>query len=239
MKHVLGIYSNCSSGHTGVGSTMKRGGHETYYYVTRADVDEFMLQPLNQHNIPSGVVISLNKKEFLTNYTPEPGYYEKKALPALKSLQTKIQKGENYYKDGELDEAEKEFAKALTLDAKSPKANLGMGAVQSSKGNVKKLEKIIDILLNNDEVFLEEQRQQFNTFAISLRKQSLYEDAIRFYIKAIEINSSDENLHFNLARVYFEKGDTTEALLHIEKALEIDPSLEWAHKFKSYIMKRK
>lgn len=217
---------------------MKRGGRKTYYYVTRTDVDEFILQPLNQYDIPSGVTIKLDKKHFLTNYSPETGYYEKKSLPALKSLQAKIIRGEKYFEDGDLSQAENEFAKALILDPQNTKANLGMGSVLSSKGNFKKLEKIIDILLNKDEVFLEEQRKQFNTFAISLRKQSLYDQAIKFYSKAIELNASDENLQFNFSRVYFEMGNTEEALKHIDNALGIEPEMKWANKLKSYILKR-
>jgi tetratricopeptide (TPR) repeat protein len=238
MNHVLGIYSYCAKSHTGVGTTMKRGEAQTYYYVTRTDVDEFILQPLNQYDIPSGVIIKLSKKDFLTSYSPEPGYYEKKSFPALKSLEAKISKGEQFYEDGSLDESEKEFAKALIMDPENTRANLGMGSVLSTKGNRKKLENILEILINKDDTFMNEQRQQFNTFAISLRKQSLYDHALRFYTKAIELNSDDENLYFNLSRVHYEMGNNGMALQHIEKALEIQPDMEWAQKFKSYIEKR-
>lgn len=238
MNNVLGIYSYCGQSHTGIGTTMKRGGNQAYYYVTRSDIDEFKLQPLNQFDIPSGVVIKISKKEFLSNYSPEPGYYEKKSFPALKSLEAKILKGEDFFENGKLDEAEKEFAKALTLEPENARANLGMGSVQSTKGNFKKLEKILKILLSKDEAFLTDMRKQFNTFAISLRKQSLYEHAERFYQKAIELNSSDENLHFNLSRVFYDMGRSSEALQEIDIVLDINPEMEWAHKFKTFIEKR-
>ncbi len=238
LNQVLGVYSKNITDHTGTGATMQKAEHKTYYYVTRSDVDEYHVQPLNNQNVPSGLVTSLTKKQFISSYSPEIDYYERKTLPALKSLKAKIDKGEADFSDGELDKAEKAFAKALLLDPENPKANLGMGSVQCSKQNFDKLASIVKKLLNNDEVFIEEQRQEFNLFAISLRKQALFDDAINFYSKAIEINGEDENLHFNIARAYFDAGENSDALVHIDKALKIAPNLEWAIKFKKYIMKK-
>ena len=113
-----------------------------------------------------------------------------------------------------------------------------MGSVQCTKKNFKKLSGIIDKLLNKDEVFMEKQRQEFNLFAISLRKQSMFEEAITFYDKAIKINPKDENLHFNTARAYFDAGENEQALEHLDKALEISPELEVAAMFKQFIIKR-
>ena len=235
---VLGVYSKNIKDYTGAGTTMQRAESKTYYYVTRADVDKFHVHPLNEHNIPSGVITTLSKKKFISQYTPELDYYEKKTLPALKSLKAKISKGEKEFLDGNLDEAEQSFTKALFLDPEHPKANLGMGSVQCTKKNFKKLSGIIDKLLNKDEVFMERQRQEFNLFAISLRKQSMFEEAITFYDKAIRINPKDENLHFNTARAYFDAGQNEQALEHLDKALEISPELEVASMFKKYIIKR-
>ncbi|TIH15633.1 hypothetical protein D0S45_10570 [Marinifilum sp. JC120] len=238
MFQVLGVFSKNIKDHTGAGATMQRAESKTFYYVTRSGVDQFQVQPLNDRNIPSGVVVTLSKKEFITQYAPEIDYYEKKTLPALKSLHAKIEKGEKEFLDGNLDEAEQSFTKALFLDPEHPKANLGMGSVQCTKKNFKKLSGIIDRLLNKDEVFMESQRREFNLFAISLRKQSLFEEAVTFYNKAIQINPYDENLHFNTARAHFDAGDNEMALIHLDKALEIAPSLEVASMFKKYIIKR-
>lgn len=235
---VLGVYSKNIKDYTGAGTTMQKTESKTYYYVTRSGVENFQVQPLNDQNVPSGVVITLNKKEFITQYAPEIDYYEKKTLPALKSLKAKIEKGEKEFLDGNLDQAEQSFTKALFLDPEHPKANLGMGSVQCTKKNFKKLTGIIDRLLNKDEIFMESQRQEFNLFAISLRKQSLFEEAITFYDRAIQINPTDENLHFNTARAYFDSGDSAKAMDHLDKALEIAPTLEVASMFKKYIIKR-
>ncbi|OEU66899.1 MAG: hypothetical protein BA863_05495 [Desulfovibrio sp. S3730MH75] len=238
LNQVLGVFSKNTKEKTGAGTTLQKTAHKTYYYVTRTGVDQYHVQPLNERFIPSGLVTTLTKRQFLTTFSPEIDYYERKTLPALKSLNTKILKGEDLFAKGELDEAEQSFARALLIDPVNPKANLGMGSVLCSKQNYTKLSKIVNKLLNNDSVFVEAQRQEFNLFAISLRKQSLFEESINFYNKAIELNQKDENLHFNIARSYFDAGQSDEALAHIDKALAIQPNLEWAHKFKTYILKK-
>ncbi|WP_320006038.1 tetratricopeptide repeat protein [Maridesulfovibrio sp.] len=238
ISQVLGVFTKNIKDHTGAGATLQRSESKTFYYVTRSGVDTYHAQPLNKQNIPSGLVITLTKKEFITQFTPELKYYEKKTLPALKSLKDKLDKGEKNFMSGNLDEAEQSFAKALFLDPENPRANLGMGSVQCSKNNFDKLSKIISKLLNNDSVFMERQRHEFNLFAISLRKESLFEEAITFYNRAIEINPNDENLHFNAARAYFDAGDFDNALSHLDEALEVSPELGVASMFKKYIIKR-
>ncbi|WP_027721038.1 tetratricopeptide repeat protein [Maridesulfovibrio zosterae] len=238
LNQVLGVYSKNTTDHTGTGATLQKAEHKTYYYITRSGIDEYHVQPLNDQNIPSGIITSLTKKQFIISFTPERDYYERKTLPALKSLKAKIDRGEEDFTNGEMDKAEQAFAKALLLDPENSKANLGMGSVQCTKKNFDKLSTIVKKLLNNDEVFIEEQRQEFNMFAISLRKQALFEDAITFYSKALEINAKDEHLHFNIARAYFDSGNYDKALNHIDEALQIQPDLEWAIKFKKYITKQ-
>ena len=157
-RHVLGIYTKKGDAHSGSGSTQRVDEQTTYWYVVQVDDDAFEVQPLNDKNIPSGVVASVAKKDFLQLYHPEPGYYEQKTLPFLKSLQEKLERGEEAFREGLLDEAEALFSKAILLDDKNVKANMGLGCVYSSKGNRAKLKKILDILMNSDETFQEEQR---------------------------------------------------------------------------------
>ncbi len=236
--NVLGVYSQNVKTNIGTGTTAQKSVHKTYHYVTRVGETKYHVQPLNDQGIPSGMVTVLTEKKFIAAYTPELYYYQRKTLPALNSLKSKIDKGEEAFQKGDLDEAEHAFAGALLLDPENPKANLGMGTVQCTKQNFEQLTTIIQKLLNMDTVFLEGQRQEFNIFAIALRKQSLFTEAINFYKKAIDIDKNDENLHFNIARAYFDTNSYDEALIHIEKALEIQPEFEVAEKFKKYVIKK-
>jgi tetratricopeptide (TPR) repeat protein len=236
-KEVLGVYSQNIKTTIGTGTTAQKTVHKTYHYVTRSGINYFA-QPLNEQDIPSGMVTTITERKFIAGFTPEVYYYQRKTLPALRSLHAKIEKGDAAFAKGELDEAERAFADALLLDPENPKANLGMGTVQCTKENFDKLAEIIQVLLNLDAVFLEEQRKEFNLFGIALRKNKRYSEAIRFYNKALEINHDDENLHFNIARAYYDTDQKDKALKHIERALEINPEQEAAILFKNFLLKK-
>lgn len=236
---VLGVYSKKDEGPVGTGSTARQHAAQTYWFATRVSDEEYEVQPLNDNNVPSGMRTKMGKGDFLAGYHPEPNYYESRTLPALKSLQKKVELGEKFFQKGLLSQAEKEFLKAVMVDEENARANLGLGAVYSEQGEFKKVKKIINILLNNDDAFREEQRQQFNTFGISLRKQGLFDDAIRFYLRALETDPTDEHLHFNLARAYFDSGDELECLKHIEASLKINPGFDAGQKFLAYLSRKR
>ncbi len=233
----LGVFSRAATANVGAGTTAATRESLTYWFVRRLSDDQWEIQPLNQNNVPSGERKQIPKGAFMENYIPEPRFYETKTLPAMRSLRDKIAKGEEHYAEGRLDEAEKEFVKALMIDDKNVPANLGAGAVWSDKGEMQKVGKVLDVLLGNDETFKVEQRSMFNRFGISLRKKKMYDYAVAYYTKALDSDPRDEHLHFNLARVLFERGDPEGSLMELAIALGIDPGFDVAHKFKAYLNK--
>jgi len=49
-----------------------------------------------------------------------------------------------------------------------------------------------------------------------------FEEAIRVYVKALEINEKSAECHFNLASAYNDLGDHQRALAHYMRSLELD-----------------
>lgn len=234
---ILGVYSLAQAANVGEGSTTETYEQVTYWYARRISDDEYEVQPLNEHHVPSGMRSMLGKGEFLKRYSPEPAYYERHTQPALRSLAEKIEQGEDAFSKGDLDKAEKAFLKALMIDDLNVPANLGVGAVYTEQGEFQKLRKVLRILLNQDETFREEQRKRFNVLGMGLRKRGLLDEALNYYLKALEFNAADENLHFNLARVYFDKGDHASTLEHLQQCLAINPDLKVAQQFLLYCEK--
>ncbi|MEW5772406.1 MAG: tetratricopeptide repeat protein [Thermodesulfobacteriota bacterium] len=234
----LGVFSRAATASVGAGTTVAARESLTYWFVRRLGDDVWEVQPLNQNNVPSGERKKIKKSVFMENYLPEPRFYKSKTLPAMRTLRDKIAKGEEHYAEGNLDEAEKEFAKALMIDEKSIPANLGAGAVWCDKGEMQKVGRILDMLLGSDETFMLEQRSLFNRFGISLRKKGMFDYAAAYYAKALDLDPEDENLHFNLARVFFEKDDLEGSLAELSAALELNPRLEVAVKFLTFLKKR-
>lgn len=228
---VMGVYSHSSKYEYKVGERGSRYRHGTFWFVRRRNADTFEVRPLNANHVPSGVCKLVDKQDFLKYYTPELKYFQDNTLPCLESLQKKVRLGRRYFNLGQMDKAESEFCEAVLVQDDSVDGNMGLSEVYAEQQNFSKLRTVLDKLLNIDEVFREEQRHRFNEFGINLRKKELYDDAIRFYSKALEVNETDENLHFNIARAYHAKSMFKDSRKHLTRALEINPDMKEAKSF--------
>jgi tetratricopeptide (TPR) repeat protein len=234
---ILGVYSLVKSAGTGHGATARTYEQKTFWFVRRNDDDEYLVQALNANSIPSGPLSVVSKGEFIKNYTPEVGYYEKRCLPFIDSLKKKLAQADKHLAEDNLDAAEKEFCKALLLDEKNPKANIELGKIHMQKGDGKKLAAAMRRIMQNDAIFQEQERHLFNEFGISLRKEKHFTEAIAFYGKALEHNNADEHLHFNIARALAESGHIEEAAAHLDTALSLAPGFEAAKRYRDYLDK--
>lgn len=234
---ILGVYSLVKSAGTGHGATARTYEQKTFWFVRRTEDDEYVIQALNANSVPSGPLATISKGEFIKQYKPEVGYYEKRCLPFIESLKKKLAQADKHLAEDDLDAAEKEFCKALLLDEKNPKANIELGKIHMQKGDGKKLAAAMRRIMSNDAIFQEQERHLFNEFGISLRKEKHFAEAIAFYGKALEHNDADEHLHFNIARALAESGHHDSAVSHLETALALDPGFEAARKFRDYLAK--
>lgn len=230
-KEVLGVYSHSEKYQYQFSERGSRYRGGTYWYVIKLPNGHYQVQPLNSHHVPSGHTKTIDADEFLQHYTPELEYYKENTIPAIETLNEKVQQGRRYFKMGNLDSAELQFCKAVLMDEVNVEANVSLGQVYAEQKQFTKLRNVMDKLMSNDDIFREEQRHQFNEFGISLRKQGLLEDAIRFYRKALEVNEQDEHLHFNIARAFYEKELREQCLDHLFEALRINPEFMEASEF--------
>lgn len=228
---VMGVYSYSCEHESALGERNSRFRCGTYWFVRRIDADTYEVRHINANHVPTGPSRTVTREEFLKCYTPELSYYENNTLPCLESLHKKVRMGRRYFNHGQLDEAEKAFASAVVIQEDSIPGNIGLSQVYAEQQEFTKLRAVLDKLLNIDEVFREEQRHRFNEFGINLRKKELYDDAIRFYGKALEVNERDENLHFNIARAYHAKEQLEECRTHLKRALELDPEMAEARSY--------
>lgn len=235
---ILGVYSLKQDTQIGMGDSATKRETVTYWYVRQMDRDHFEVQPLNIYHVPSGVKQELTAREFLSNYSPEPQYYKVFTVPALNSLAQKIEKGEELFAAGQIDDAEKAFLKALMIDDVNVKANYALGSVYSDKNDFAKLRKVLNTLLHVDEAFSQEHRERFNSFGIDLRKGKLFDEALSFYSRALELNAMDEHVYFNMARAYYEKNAMEECMRHLDIALAVNPAFEEARKFLEFCRAR-
>jgi tetratricopeptide (TPR) repeat protein len=228
---VMGVYSHSTRYEYQVGERGSRYRHGTFWFVRRRSEDTYEVRPLNANHVPSGVTRLIDREDFLRYYTPELAYYQENTLPCLEALQKKVRMGRRYFNLGQLDRAEQEFCNAVLMQDDSVDANMGLSEVYAEQQEFTRLRAVLDKLLNIDEVFREEQRHRFNEFGMNLRKQGRYDDAIRFYHKALEVNEGDENLHFNMARALHGRGRCEECRKHLDRALVLNPDMDEARCF--------
>ncbi len=234
---VMGVYAHSTKYEYKVRDDGSRYRNSTYWFVRKRNDDLYEVRPLDGKHLPSGVVKLIRREEFLKFYTPELSYYQDNSLPCLESLQKKVRMGRRLFNINRIDPAERKFLDAvLTDDGEEDGKDVGeeksgLANVYAEQRQFTRLREILDKLLNADEAFREVERHRFNDFGIDLRKQELFDDSIRYYTKALEVNEADENLHFNIARAYHGKKHFDKCRSHLEKALEINPEMEEAKGF--------
>ena len=71
--------------------------------------------------------------------------------------------------------------------------------------------------------------------AIRHRKNLNYDQAIFYYMKAMDLGGEDPNILFNLARVYHELGAEERAVSSLKRALALNPKMKMARQFLDFL----
>lgn len=236
-EKIKGIFSSQTVQKIGTGTTVRRTISKMYWQAEELESGDIQIQALNTNYIPSGPKSTVTKEEFLSKYSPEPEFYVSTVYPKIKELNSTIQRGEKARQAGATYSAEFEFQQAVGVDEDNVKANFGLGLTYMERGENHKANDIFERLVKLDAAFEPEHKHLFNEFGINLRKTGMQDQAIDYYSKALEMTSRDENLHYNMARAYYEKGELTNCIEHLEKALEINTEHAEAKKFLEYAKK--
>ncbi|WP_291323548.1 tetratricopeptide repeat protein [Desulfonatronospira sp.] len=236
-QKIQGVFSSQTLVKVGTGSTQKKTIQKMYWFVNQVDAYNVEVQPLNVNYVPSGPKKIVPKNEILEKFSPEPEFYTYTVFPKMRELNKTIARGDRHRKKGESYSAEFEYNNALKVDIENIRANFGLGLTYLERGEKEKAQDIFERLVKLNAAFEEEHKHLFNEFGISLRKQKMYQQALEYYTRALDMVQSDENLHYNVARAYFEFKRYDKTLEHLKKALKLNPELEHANKFVEYMKK--
>ncbi len=237
---IKGLFSTQTISKVGTGVTQRKTVQKMYWYATEKENGDIEIQPLNFNNVPAGEKKTVTRDEFLDNYTPEPEMYTKTVYPKMRELTKTIALADRHRQNGESYSAEHEYSKALNIDEENIKANFGLGLTYLDRGDKQKGTDILERLVKLDAAFDKEHKHLFNEFGISLRKNELLDESLNYYQRAEKLASSkDENLYYNMARVYFDKKEMKMVGECLKKALQINKDMEAAQKFLAYMKKKK
>ncbi|MCU0575569.1 MAG: tetratricopeptide repeat protein [Desulfobacterota bacterium] len=235
IKKIQGIFFEESTITLGTGHTQKTQRVKNYCQAEQIDDEKVKLHFLGNEGKPTGIVIELSCDEFLKRYTLDPHFRIKTKDEGDHDRHVAI--AEKHRERGENNSAEYEYTNALKIDPDSIRANFGIGTLYMEMGDTAKAREVFQKLSEIDAIFEEENKHLFNEFGIELRKANMVDEALANYKKAITISPGDEHLHFNVARLYYDRKDWVNALEWLKKALGINPLFRDAKNFEGLILK--
>ncbi|MFP5222482.1 MAG: tetratricopeptide repeat protein [Acidobacteriota bacterium] len=235
---VLGVYSRRQMAAIGSGVTMVDHRNVTYWYVRQLDESRVEVQPLTAEGLPSGIVENVPVKRFLTEYTPEPLYYVERSVPVVKTLASKLLGAGESASLSMLDSSELNALKALLCEPLVQPDYSHPGYEEAHQVMMQGIQGLLATLTCNGAQARREHCVRFSRFGVTLRKDGHLDESIEFYNKALAIEQDDENLYFNMARVYYDKGDLQECGRVLEKALSLNPAFTEAGRFVRFLSRR-
>lgn len=242
-NRISGVFSQKKTVKIGTGTTARKTEIVTYFLVEEREGGTLMVQALAANDLPFGPRSEITRDELLSTYLPEPQKTLARNTPAPSAQELEIQKavarGDKFRKRGESFTAEFEYNKALAMDMGNVRANFGIGLCYIERGEKEKAREVFERVVHLDAAFEDEHKHLFNEFGINLRKAGMHDEAQDYYRRALELSPTDENLHYNLARAAFDKGDPKTAAQSLGACLKLNSGHAEALQFIEYLRRKK
>lgn len=235
-EKVSGVFSTLEVKKVGTGTTQRRTKAKQHWLVNELDDGQVEIQPINENLAPVGKKRVIRLEDLLERFEPEPDFYVHGAAgakrEAWRELKNRTGPGaveidlEGFNLTGSPEDVEK-----------SARSGFALGLTYLKRGNLQKAQEIFERLAEVKADFAPEHKHMFNEFGVSLRKQSLFDLALKHYLRALELAGDDENLHHNIARAHYQKNDIAAAVQALEKSLAINPRLKASRQFLRFIQR--
>jgi tetratricopeptide (TPR) repeat protein len=234
-QKIKGLFSTQTVEKVGTGTTQRKIISKMYWFCTQSDDMNVEVQALNRNMVPAGNPTVVPLEDFLAKYNPEPEMYQKTVYPKMQELAASVSRAEASRQRGALYSAQFEYENALAVDEENVRANFGLGLTYVERGETTKAQDILGRIVGLEAAFAPEHKHLFNEFGISLRKSRMVDQSIEYYTRALTLSTTDENLHYNVARAYFDKGDKAKCREHLLEAQRLNPEHEEVKKFLEFL----
>jgi tetratricopeptide (TPR) repeat protein len=234
-QRIKGLFSTQTVEKVGTGTTQRKTISKMYWYCVQENEANVSVQALNKNMVPAGTATQVPVEDFLARYNPEPEMYMKTVYPKMQELASTVTRAEESRQRGALYSAQFEYESALAVDEENVRANFGLGLTYVERGETAKAQDILGRIVGLEAAFAPEHKHLFNDFGISLRKSRMVDQAVEYYTRALALSTTDENLHYNVARAYFDKGDKEKCREHLLEAQRINPDHEEVKKFIEFL----
>lgn len=223
------VFSTRETSYIGTGTTKRAQRSKLYWLVEEMGEDEFAVRKLNGNYLPIGDPDIIGREVLLKKYYPEIRLFEEEVIPAMESLDEKIERGEHHREEGRLYSAEREFDQVLELDITNIRSLFGLGIIYLERGEQDRAAELMHEIVEIKSAFSGVYTHLFNEFGIKLRKNEMLNESVMYYSRALELaKGRDENLHYNLARAHYELGSWEPCFEHLAISVELNPTLKEA-----------
>ncbi|EGY24680.1 tetratricopeptide repeat family protein [Desulfovibrio sp. A2] len=195
----------------------------------------YVLQPLTDVHLPSGLVKDLPEADFIEHFLPDAECYDKFIRPAAEALAAYI---DELPPDAPFS-VEQFSPLALPFDQLRVLDGL-LAVLRGRPGLVPRAQDVPDLRAMLDGMSRLRMVPDFQSrvagVAINLRKRGDYAAAEYYYERALAVSGQEDRILFNLARVYYETGRAEQAVDSLRRALAVNPGLEVAEKFLRFVL---
>ncbi len=217
------IYVRRSKLKLGVHETARTADSETYYEAQPMADGRVKLNLLDMNDQPTGLIEVVDMDELEAEYEFVPDFFATRKTPQQKAIEKQLAQGREHLDKKEFHSAEYEFDQVIRVDKRNLDAHLGKGEALIGLGDAESAREIFDKVAEFDELYEEKNKHIFNRFAITMREKGFYDQAETAYLRALAMDPKDENLYYNMARTYFDKGDLPQAAARLKQALQLNP----------------
>ena len=236
---ITGVYYEKKAMETGTMGTRQTSAetHDLHYWMKENDQGEVDMYYLKPDATPTAIVVeTITKENFKKRFkdcSTHSCSFKKKTDEEKKAeaVDKKVQLGEKHMQKKEFNAATFEFGQALKVDGKNLNAHFGKGKAHIELGETEKAKEHFDKMTQIDDLYTEKHMHIFNELGITLRRNGMFEKAVNNYKKALDIDSNNATLYFNMGRAYMEWGNSPAARTSIQKAIELNPKFTEALDF--------
>lgn len=224
---IHGVFSTIERIQSGSGASKKVKTAKRFWLIHEKENGQAEATPVNENLIAIGEMKIVSLDNVLSVFQPEPDFYQHKQFFPSKDAKPKVPTIEGFEISGSPEEMEK-----------NARASFGMGLMYLKQGNHERAQHVFEELAKVEVDLKPEHKHMFNDFGVSLRKQHLFDTALKHYLRAMTIASDDDNLMHNIARAYYEKAEFHQAVVYLKKSLELNPEHEMSRRFLEWLKRK-
>jgi hypothetical protein len=217
-KTIKGLFSTQTVEKVGTGTTQRKTISKMYWYCVQGDDGTVGVQALNKNMVPAGPSTQVPLDDFLAKYNPEPEMYLKTVFPKMRELASSVTRAEESRQRGARYSAQFEYEKrAVHRRGKRAEQLRPWGLPTWSAGRTATGPGHYSGASWGWRRPSPGAQAPVQRVRHSPAQKRMVDQSIEYYTRALALYQHGENLHYNVARAYFEKGDTQNGREHLTR----------------------